>query len=188
MPGWQEIKYRDEEAKTKVLWHQLAGTKDLSSLAECIEKREHGMNIEKCVEIEAANNKTLSRWRGRPADMTMCDWLPDDPDRWADLGRGPHTDLVLLALTACPERDAVMRHAMRNHANGVAHRDETQCVCRSMGRLRSGRWLRSDIKGPVGARYTTLVADSEYTSLRVFLKTVVCSFCQCVVNSTGVVV
>jgi hypothetical protein len=59
--GWQEIKYRDEEAKTKVLWHQLAETKDLSSLAECIEKREHGMDIEKCVEIEAVINKTLSR-------------------------------------------------------------------------------------------------------------------------------
>ena len=149
MPGWQEIKYRDEEAKTKVLWHQLAGTKDLSSLAECIEKREHGMSIEKCVEIEAANNKTLSRWRGRPADMTMRDWLSDDPDRWADLGRGPHTDLVLLALTACPERDAVMRHAMRNHANGVAHRTRHSASAvrwggyeagGGYGRTSRGRW------------------------------------------------
>jgi hypothetical protein len=59
--GWQEIKSRDEEAHTKVLWNQLTGTNDLSSLAECIEKREYGMDIEKCVEIEATINKTLGR-------------------------------------------------------------------------------------------------------------------------------
>jgi hypothetical protein len=59
--GWQEIKYRDEEAKTKALWHQLAGANDLSSLAECLEKRAYGMDIEKCVGIEAAINKTLGR-------------------------------------------------------------------------------------------------------------------------------
>ena len=59
--GWQEIKNRDEEARTKVLWNQLTGTNDLSSLAECIEKREYGMDIEKCVGIEAAINKTIGR-------------------------------------------------------------------------------------------------------------------------------
>jgi len=59
--GWQEIKYRDEEAQTKALWHQLTGTNDLSSLAECIEKREYGMDIEKCMEIEAAIEKAIGR-------------------------------------------------------------------------------------------------------------------------------
>lgn len=59
--GWQEIKYRDEDARTKALWHQLTGTNDLSSLAECIEKREYGMDIEKCVEFEAAINKAIGR-------------------------------------------------------------------------------------------------------------------------------
>lgn len=59
--GWQEIKNRDEEARTKVLWNQLTGTNDLSSLAECIEKREYRMDIEKCVGVEAAINKTLGR-------------------------------------------------------------------------------------------------------------------------------
>lgn len=59
--GWQEMKNRDEEAQAKVLWHELTGTNDLSSLAECIEKTEYGMNIEKCMEVEASINKTLGR-------------------------------------------------------------------------------------------------------------------------------
>lgn len=59
--GWQEIKYRDEEAQTLALWHQLSGTNDLSSLTECIEKKEYGMNIEKCLEIQAAIDKAIGR-------------------------------------------------------------------------------------------------------------------------------
>lgn len=59
--GWQEIKYRDEEAQTKALWHELTGTNDVSSLTECIEKKEYGMDIEACVKIEAAIEKAIGR-------------------------------------------------------------------------------------------------------------------------------
>jgi hypothetical protein len=55
--GWQEITYRGEEGQTKVLWHQLTGTNDLSSHAECIEKREYGMDIDKCVEFRRRSTR-----------------------------------------------------------------------------------------------------------------------------------
>lgn len=59
--GWQEIKARDEEGRTKALWHELTGTDDVSSLTECIEKIAYGRDIEACLKIQAAIEKTLER-------------------------------------------------------------------------------------------------------------------------------
>lgn len=59
--GWQVIKYRDDEEQAKAHWHKMTGTDDISSLAECIEKREAGRGIEECVEIEAAINKPFGQ-------------------------------------------------------------------------------------------------------------------------------
>jgi len=59
--GWQEIKARDEEVHTKALWHELTGTNDVSSLTECIEKKEYGREIEACVKIQAAIEKAIGR-------------------------------------------------------------------------------------------------------------------------------
>ena len=59
--GWQQIKSRDEEEQTNALWHKMTGTNDISSLAECIEKREYRRDIEECAEIEAAINKAFGQ-------------------------------------------------------------------------------------------------------------------------------
>jgi len=59
--GWQEIKARDEEGHTKALWHELTGTDDVSSLTECIEKKEYGRDIEACLKIQAAIEKTIGQ-------------------------------------------------------------------------------------------------------------------------------
>ena len=59
--GWQEIKARDEEEHTKALWHELTGTDDVSSLTECIEKNAYGRDIEACLKIQAAIEKTIGR-------------------------------------------------------------------------------------------------------------------------------
>ena len=59
--GWQEIKARDEEEHTKALWHELAGTDDVSSLTECIEKNAYGREIEACLKIQAVIEKTIGR-------------------------------------------------------------------------------------------------------------------------------
>ena len=59
--GWQEIKARDEEVHTKALWHELTGTNDVSSLTECLEKKEYGRDIEACRKIEAAIEKAIGR-------------------------------------------------------------------------------------------------------------------------------
>lgn len=59
--GWQEIKARDEEEHTKALWHELPGTDDVSSLTECIEKKAYGRDIEACLKIQAAIEKTIGR-------------------------------------------------------------------------------------------------------------------------------
>ena len=59
--GWQVIKYRDEEEQAKALWNKLTGTNDISSLAECIEKRESRRGIEECGEIEATINKAFGQ-------------------------------------------------------------------------------------------------------------------------------
>ena len=58
---WQEIKYGNEEAQTKTLWHELTGTNDVSSLSECIEKKEYGRDIEACLKIQAAIEKAIGR-------------------------------------------------------------------------------------------------------------------------------
>jgi hypothetical protein len=59
--GWQEIKARDEEEHTKALWHELTGTDDVSSLTECTEKNANGRDIEACLKIQAAIEKTIGR-------------------------------------------------------------------------------------------------------------------------------
>jgi hypothetical protein len=66
--GWQEIKYRDEEEHTKALWCELTGTNDISSLAECIENREHRREIGECVKIEAAIDKAFGQEWERERD------------------------------------------------------------------------------------------------------------------------
>ncbi len=59
--GWQEIKARNEEEHTKALWHDLTGTDDVSSLTECIEKNAYGRDIEACLKIQAAIEKSMGR-------------------------------------------------------------------------------------------------------------------------------
>jgi len=59
--GWQAIKARDEEGRTKALWHELTGTDDVSSLTECIEKIAYGRDIEACLKIQAAIEQTIGR-------------------------------------------------------------------------------------------------------------------------------